>query len=642
MKKGGKVEAIYDIPTDAWFFDDNASRTMPFCVLMEIALQPCGWLASYTLGRDYADSDLLFRNLDGTATQHREIIPGDGALKTAAHLTSISKIGELIIENFEVVCTIDDEPVFTMKTVFGFFPPDAMANQKGLNITADERIIFDQPQNERVDLKAKPALYFDHATAHLPDSKLLMVDRITFLEPDGGQADLGSIRGEKDVDITEWFFKAHFFQDPVQPGSLGIEAMLQLMQALMLSQGLHKAFDRPRFEPILIAEETEWHYRGQITPAKKLITIDFQCTQRVVEEGTCWIMGEARLWGDGLKIYHAPRIGLRIVEDEAGLASQNIQVKQGMDWQGVRDYWVERSSGEHYLVHDLGAALIHKFVHSLIFADANEFKSREGQPAIYLANHQVGVESFLFLGMIAAMTGIPAEAIAKIEHRDTWLGQISQLTEAELQGNSTTRMLFFDRNDQGDMLRILNQFGETVSARPRSLLVHVDGTRATQAGKPIEKVSSVLLDLAIKHRIPIIPVRFAGGLPTAKIEHRLEFPVGYGGQDYHLGAVIQPAELEALPYADRSKHVIQAINRLVADGLDNPHAADNAFTELVQNQASGRTEIQKVLLAALQSLPELGDRMNKLIVKLEAGINSNADIELTEAERIVAKVLGYK
>jgi acyl transferase domain-containing protein/3-hydroxymyristoyl/3-hydroxydecanoyl-(acyl carrier protein) dehydratase len=659
MKKGGYVEALYDIPEDEWYFGDNGSRTMPFCVLMEIALQPCGWLASYTLGKDYADSDLLFRNLDGTGTQHREIVSGDGTLKTSATLTSISQIGELIIENFDVECTIGDEIVYTMKTVFGFFPPDAMANQKGLKITDHEREIFDRPSNSEIDLRSCPAPYFDHPTAHLPDSKLLMVDRITFLDPDGGEASVGSIRGEKDVDITEWFFKAHFFQDPVQPGSLGIEAMLQVMQTLMLSQGLHVGFVKPRFEPIMIEGETEWHYRGQITPDKTLITIDFECVERHVEEGNCWISGEARLWGDGLKIYHAPRIGMRIVEDDAGLASfvnkdsgkNKVSTKKELidqsavstgesiapDWRSIRDYWIERSAGEHFLVHDIGASLIHKFVHGLVHTNSGEFNARKGQPAIYLANHQVGVESFLFLGMIAALTGIPAEAVAKKEHKESWLGQISQLTEAELKEDSTTRMLFFDRDDQSDMLRILNNFGETIVDQPRSLLVHVDGTRATQAGQPTEKISSVLIDLSIKYGIPIIPVRFTGGLPLKATSERLEFPVDFGQQDYNIGDVIGPDDLEVLPYVERAKLVVAAINGLGgSESLDKPLPSDDVFKSLVDDQPQGRNEIQRVLWAALQSMPELGDRMQRLL-KI---IASNGNDKLTPSEKIVAKLLG--
>ncbi len=39
---GATMTAEYDIPADAWYFDDNVNGTMPFAVLCEIALQPCG------------------------------------------------------------------------------------------------------------------------------------------------------------------------------------------------------------------------------------------------------------------------------------------------------------------------------------------------------------------------------------------------------------------------------------------------------------------------------------------------------------------------------------------------------------------------------------------------------------------------
>jgi 1-acyl-sn-glycerol-3-phosphate acyltransferase len=275
--------------------------------------------------------------------------------------------------------------------------------------------------------------------------------------------------------------------------------------------------------------------------------------------------------------------------------------------------------------------------------DPVEFSARRGRPGIYLANHQVGVESFLFLGMIAAMTGIPAEAIAKKEHRDSWLGQIAQLTEIELKQQSPTRMLFFDREDQGDMLRILNEFGESVADDPRSLLVHVDGTRAVQAGQRIEKVSSVLIDLAIRHRIPIIPVRFSGGLPIEPLDQRLEFPIGMGKQDYHVGAAIEPAELESLPYAERARRVVAAINDLGPDGKnDIPLPSDDSFADLVADQKVDRSEIQRVLWAALRTIPDVSGRTQKLLDVLGSEkplLDSEFD-QLGPAEKILAKLLG--
>ena len=57
-----------------------------------------------------------------------------------------------------------------------------------------------------------------------------MLDCIETYLPAGGAKGLGFIRGSKMVDPQEWFFKAHFYQDPVCPGSLGIESLVQLLK----------------------------------------------------------------------------------------------------------------------------------------------------------------------------------------------------------------------------------------------------------------------------------------------------------------------------------------------------------------------------------------------------------------------------
>ena len=63
-----------------------------------------------------------------------------------------------------------------------------------------------------------------------PEKRMRMVDHIDLFIPKGGPNRLGFIRGSKKVDPNEWFFKAHFYQDPVTPGSLGVEAFIQLLK----------------------------------------------------------------------------------------------------------------------------------------------------------------------------------------------------------------------------------------------------------------------------------------------------------------------------------------------------------------------------------------------------------------------------
>lgn len=145
---------------------------------------------------------------------------------------------------------------------------------------------------------------------------LLMIDRITGYWPEGGSAGLGRLRSEKDVDAGEWFFKAHFFQDPVQPGSLGIEAMCQLLRFFLIERGFTDGVPRPRFEPLMRGREVVWKYRGQITPANRLIRIDLEITETGRDERGTYALADARLWGDDVCLYHACGLGVRVVSGD--------------------------------------------------------------------------------------------------------------------------------------------------------------------------------------------------------------------------------------------------------------------------------------------------------------------------------------
>ena len=56
--RAASVEAEYDVPPDAWYFAADRQARMPFAVLLEVALQPCGWLAAYIGSALTSPSDL--------------------------------------------------------------------------------------------------------------------------------------------------------------------------------------------------------------------------------------------------------------------------------------------------------------------------------------------------------------------------------------------------------------------------------------------------------------------------------------------------------------------------------------------------------------------------------------------------------
>lgn len=188
MREGSVVVAEYDVPARAWYFEQNGGSAMPFAVLLEIALQPCGWLASYVGSAMTSETDLLFRNLDGSGTVTGEVTPETRTVRTRAELTRVSHNGDMIIESFRVTCTADDVPVYELSTVFGYFPRSAFENQQGLATSADERARLDEPCGRTVDLTTRPARYCA-GEPRLPGPMLLMLDRITGYWPEGEARD---------------------------------------------------------------------------------------------------------------------------------------------------------------------------------------------------------------------------------------------------------------------------------------------------------------------------------------------------------------------------------------------------------------------------------------------------------------------
>src|SRR5262249_35338799 len=153
----------------------------------------------------------------GTAVQLAAVGPDAGTLVTRVMMTKVSKSAGMIIQHFDFEVTFaDGRPVYRGNTYFGFFSAASLAQQVGIReatpyrATASEEAI-----GERFPFPTERPF---------PDAMLRMITDVDLFVPDGGPHGRGFIRGSKAVDPSEWFFKAHFHQDPVWPGSLGLEA----------------------------------------------------------------------------------------------------------------------------------------------------------------------------------------------------------------------------------------------------------------------------------------------------------------------------------------------------------------------------------------------------------------------------------
>ncbi|NUN52471.1 MAG: type I polyketide synthase, partial [Planctomycetaceae bacterium] len=287
MGPGKAAEAQYLAPPGEWYFAEERSGRMPFAVLLEVALQPCGWLAAYMGSALTSGVDLHFRNLGGGGTLHREVTPETGLLTTRVKCTGVSSSGGMIIQHYDFAVLDARGRVYDGTTYFGFFSADALANQVGIR----EARPWSPPGAEAARGRA-----MDYPReAPFPGERLRMIDRVELFLPDGGPAGLGFLRGTKAVDPAAWFFRAHFHQDPVIPGSLGLESFLQLLKVAAAAR-----WGEGTFAPVPGTTHS-WRYRGQVIPGDRLVTVEAVVTG--VEDGRRVLAADGFLSVDGRVIY---------------------------------------------------------------------------------------------------------------------------------------------------------------------------------------------------------------------------------------------------------------------------------------------------------------------------------------------------
>ena len=319
VRPNAEVEVEYDVPPDAWYFDQSPQPAMPLAVLMEVALQPCGWLAMMSGVVLKARQELFFRNLDGKSTVYAHITPDSGTIRTRVRLIRSSSVGETTIMAFVMECFVRDQSIARFETSFGFFTKASLSQQVGVPVSNDERAVIANCRESLQSTSGRPGELFG---ACVP--MLKMTDRILIHESHGGRFGRGRILGEQNVAPSAWYFKAHFYQDPVQPGSLGVQALANLLGHWMRTK-YSERFQNPIFEPLASDEEIVWSYRGQVLPSAGQAHQWVEIAEVNDDNSSITAIAEGTLWVDGLCIYRLPRFAMRMSEARPCLQAKSSQ-----------------------------------------------------------------------------------------------------------------------------------------------------------------------------------------------------------------------------------------------------------------------------------------------------------------------------
>ena len=209
----------------------------------------------------------------------------------------------MIIQNYELEVRCDAGVVYRGDTYFGFFSKQSLADQVGIRDVT--------PYEPDDDSYARGTSFPYPNTAPYPDGMMRMVGDISLFDPQGGPDGLGFIRGTTQVDPEAWFFKAHFYEDPVWPGSLGLESLIQLLKIVAVAQwGPEVSPDQCAFEVMALNETHHWIYRGQIIPKDEKVTVQAVITE--VDHAKRFLRADGFLTVDGRIIYQMKDFALRI------------------------------------------------------------------------------------------------------------------------------------------------------------------------------------------------------------------------------------------------------------------------------------------------------------------------------------------
>lgn len=313
---GSGLVTEYDVPAHPWYCEQNAYPTVPYSILMEIGLQPCGFLSAH-LGSTlpYPDENFYFRNLDGNGKYLREVDVRGQTITNRVKLLSSTAIQGIIIQKFTYELSCDGQPFYAGEAAFGYFQPEALINQVGLDRgNSPAPLVHSLPAPTKLDLRL-PTLFCapdGQPYYRLSGGQLHLLDEVQIV-PGGGKYGQGYIYAQKIVNPQDWFFRAHFRQDPVMPGSLGVEALLQALQTYVLQIGLGREFRSPRFAHAE-GHNTVWKYRGQVVPDNHDLSLEIHIIKIETTPGRVTIFGEASLWKEALRIYEVKPLALSVVE----------------------------------------------------------------------------------------------------------------------------------------------------------------------------------------------------------------------------------------------------------------------------------------------------------------------------------------
>jgi 1-acyl-sn-glycerol-3-phosphate acyltransferase len=230
------------------------------------------------------------------------------------------------------------------------------------------------------------------------------------------------------------------------------------------------------------------------------------------------------------------------------------------------------------------------------------------EPACYYANHQTSYESFLIAFVHLAITGVPLLAVTHPGLFDNDYGEHCMLMAAQL------RRL---NHPMADAIQVVAVPHELKPARDfllglpehlegRSLLVHVGAWRELHEGQPVNTMSKDLMEVTLRLRRPVVPIRISGGLPAQSLGYKFHLPYRMGRLTIRMAPPIEPETLLALDTTGQRRRVLADINAMAPQHGTYAGRPNTGLTKrcLRRHVQTGSSALKCFLMEAVETMPD--------------------------------------
>ncbi|MFC1744134.1 beta-ketoacyl synthase N-terminal-like domain-containing protein [Candidatus Riflebacteria bacterium] len=305
IKAGVSMTCEMDFSEDEWFFQLNHGL-MPYCIMNEVALQPCGLIAQLLELDMLSKNDRFIRNLNGHMRQLHDIYAHTGSIMARVVMKEVVDMQQMFMVTLDGQYFLPDGTVvaegYDLK--FGFGTKESLAQAPGLKFPKEEKMKLEGQNAIARKSFSGPIIPLQEVgrEVKMPLYPLNFLDEIVEFLPTGGRWGKGYVKAIKKVNPHEWIFYSHFYMDPVVPGSYSLEAMGQLLEYFMLAENMDVQLTQPAHFRMAYDEMFNWGYRGQILQNNIEIVYEAEIKERIDGENP-FVIGDGRVYTDGKYIY---------------------------------------------------------------------------------------------------------------------------------------------------------------------------------------------------------------------------------------------------------------------------------------------------------------------------------------------------